>query len=406
MAGGSRVLAALCTVHLINDGALLAVSALLPLIRDDLHLQYSQVGLLTGVGLSATIGAQIYMGHLGDRRGAGGLLAVSYLGFGAALLLLTKAADLFGLFAAVAVLRLASAAYHPVGIGWIARRFRGKERESAMGFQSAGGDAGVLLAFATSGLIGLQFGWRAVFFGWAACSVAVSVVLLQQRAEFAAALPTGTGPPRVGEVALRGRYTLPFFFFGGASFNLITTYGPLFIVDGLGLGREGTSVAGLVIAGWLAAGVVAAGAYGRLRARFGRAAMLRTVYLAVAATSVGVVAVPSLPVPAVPALALLFIAMGAALFLTWPALFSSLSEVSSASDHGLMLGIVLGVQLAGGVVFTVLAGYLADWRGIAAPFLLLGVAALGPVFLLVADPQILGRGSVTASTASPAEAAG
>ena len=87
--------------------------------------------------------------------------------------------------------------------------------------------------------------------------------------------------------------------------------------------------------------------------------------------------------------------LGSALFLTYPALFSFVSESSHRRLQGAAFGLVFGFQLVGGAIGVYLAGVLANAFGSNAatqtsiPFLFAGSLGLaGFIALLAARPRV------------------
>jgi MFS family permease len=66
---------------------------------------------------------------------------------------------------------------------------------------------------------------------------------------------------------------------------------------------------------------------------------------------------------------------GAGLFMTYPALFAYIVEMTGGQRSERAFGIVFTAQLAGGFVFSFLCGVLADAFGIKTPFVVLSVIA-------------------------------
>ena len=74
---------------------------------------------------------------------------------------------------------------------------------------------------------------------------------------------------------------------------------------------------------------------------------------------------------------------GAAVFITYPALFSFVSEVTHESAEGKTFGIIFTLQLGGGTALVFIGGILADVFGIWMPFVTLGLLSLILAFILL-----------------------
>jgi MFS family permease len=114
-------------------------------------------------------------GWLADRWSAPGMIAVMFVGMGAACLLCSVADSPTGLFVGLSALGVFASIYHPVGIPWIVRSTRGSGR--ALGINGVFGGLGVALSGAVAGLFTDLAGWRAAFAVPGIVSVLVGVAL-------------------------------------------------------------------------------------------------------------------------------------------------------------------------------------------------------------------------------------
>jgi nitrate/nitrite transporter NarK len=270
----------------------------------------------------------------------------------------------------VAVARIGASAYHPVGIAWISREFRGAGVDRAMGIQGGLGDAGVLLGLLLAGTLVSLGGWQGTFLFWGVLNVAAAVsgfVLTAKSRDAATPGRSGVAPRDIL------RRVAPWIFplaAGGSVFTITTNFGPLFLVDRFGL-SAGASTS--LVAAWLGAGVVAGLGFGRISRRFGRGNVLRFAFLGVAVGGVMIASARDLLT-----VALGLVAFNGLLFLTYPALFSFLSDVADVRAQGASFGAVFGFQLIGGALAAYAGGILAATsRNPAMPFLLLAAIALG-----------------------------
>ena len=70
-------------------------------------------------------------------------------------------------------------------------------------------------------------------------------------------------------------------------------------------------------------------------------------------------------------LALIVFFFGGALFITYPAAFSSIADGTAHQHKGAVFGSLFGFQLLGGVITSYIGGHMADLYGIHTPFLLI-----------------------------------
>ena len=390
MAPDRRVLLANSVYHMTNDAAVTVMAGQITVLKSHFSIGYFDVGLLTGTALLVTVLAQLVFGRMGDRRDPSRFLPIGIAFLGIASMAVTTAWSFLPFLALVAVSRIGAGFYHPVGIGWVGRAFAGADLDRAMGFQSAFGDVGVILGMGTGAVLGSEVGWQAPFLLWGAlnlAAIALGLWLVRGRRS-----PPVEPPARVDyREVLRGvRYWMLPIALGGAAFNIISTFGPILMHDGYGL-PDGVS--GVAIALWILVGSIAAFSFGRLSARFGRYRSLLAAYLALAVT--GLIA-SSLGL--VPSLAALW-TLGSALFVTYPATFSFISEASRTRVQGAAFGVIFGFQLLGGTLGVLAAGALAALlNSPSVPFLLVGLfSGAGFVYLLAIRSRITEGGSRTAS---------
>src|SRR5207245_860043 len=85
-------------------------------------------------------------------------IGVAILGLGS--LFVTLSSSFWTLLVLVAFSRIGASFYHPVGISWIGREFQGPGLDRSMGFQSAFGDAGVILGMGSGAVVAAAIGGR------------------------------------------------------------------------------------------------------------------------------------------------------------------------------------------------------------------------------------------------------
>jgi FSR family fosmidomycin resistance protein-like MFS transporter len=351
-----RLLFVISYHHACNDGALIALVALLPILVDEMALTYTEIGLL-GLGLLITVVVQLVVGRLTDRAFSRYLLEIGAALMALSFVLLLFVSDFIGLFMAVISMRVGASFYHPVGISWITREYTGPYLDTALGIQSGIGNFGVIASLATSGFLGEAFGWKAPCLIWALLNLAAVMFGLA----FTKRHPVPDRPRRVERaisardtVSKIRRFTIPIAA-GGALYSVTTYFGPvnLTTMHGWSAGE-----ADLLFAVWLGVGTVSSYFYGAIRAKFGRATIVSVGY-AVSALSLIALFLTASWYLVTPVLVI----YGAVLFLTYPALFAIVSETTSAEERGTAFGVVFAAQLGGGAAMTYACGVVADTYG-------------------------------------------
>ena len=354
MTAGRRLLWIISFHHACNDGTLMALVALIPIFATQFGLTYYEIGLL-GFGLLITVVVQYAVGRFADRVFSRYLLELGASLMGVSFVLLLFVNDFEGLFLAVISMRIGGAFYHPVGTSWITREYAGPYLETALGIQSGVGNFGVIVALGTSGILGDMFSWRAPCVLWAALNLSAVILgtLLVEEHMIKAKVP-----PR--ENAKSSRITLGKMIFlavpivsGGALYQITSYFGPINLTRTSGW-NAGT--ADLIFALWIGIGTITSYSFGSLSASVGRYRLLRAGYL------VSIVAMIALSITTdwyLIAPTLLF--FGAFLFVTYPALFSLVTDLTGEEERGTAFGILFGFQLGGGAASVYLCGIIADY---------------------------------------------
>jgi len=144
---------------------------------------------------------------------------------------------------------------------------------------------------------------------------------------------------------------------------------------------------------WILAGAVVAFFFGRVSKRFGRFRTLVASYAFIGTACI----VGAMSADVVLVLGL-FWTLGSAVFVTYPALFSFVSEASHERLQGAAFGVIFGFQLLGASLGSFAAGSLAAAFPVGdleatAPFYLLGFLALaGFAYLLAVRRRISNAG--------------
>ena len=402
MAGGRRILLANSIYHLTNDGAVAALAGQIIVLQAVFGgFGPAEVGLLGGTTLVVTAIFQILFGIMSDRRDPSRFLPIGIviLAFGS--LAASLSWNFWSLLFLVALSRIGASFYHPVGISWIGREFEGPALDRSMGFQSAFGDAGVILGIASSAILAVAFGWQWPFLLWGGINLAaVAVGLSLSRGRPSPPHPASRSiSDYVGVLRDVRRWLLPLALVG-AVFNIVAFFGPLLLNSKFGLPAN---VAGVAVALWILAGTVATFFFGRLSVRFGRYRALVASFAAL-----GVATLVGGTIGNVWIVLVVMWTLGSALFLTYPALFSFVSESSHRRLQGAAFGLVFGFQLVGGAIGVYLAGVLANAFGSDAatqasiPFLFAGLLGLaGFIALLAARPRVANARKASPSPIPP-----
>lgn len=142
---------------------------------------YAEVLTLSVFGFVAFGAASIPAGWLGDRWSKTGMMAVFFIGIGAASILTGFARSPLELAIGLTLIGLFAAIYHPVGIAMVAAD--AEKLGKALGINGVWGNLGVAAAGITAGALADLWGWRAVFIlpGLISIATGIAYVIFARR---------------------------------------------------------------------------------------------------------------------------------------------------------------------------------------------------------------------------------
>jgi MFS family permease len=373
----------------MTDAATVVIPTVFPILysRKFLVTSYSQIGLLSNLGLVATFLIQFLVVRISYRHEYRTLLLASGLGICSAMALIPFARTFAALLLLFLVLRIASSFYHPIMISWISRSRAGsgKELDDAMGIQSGSGNLGVILAYLTVGFMAQHWTWKTPLFAWSLFGLVLGgagLIILRGISSKADVRPSLS--PSSWARSLRGikRY-IPGFFFGGMGWSVTVYYAPSLFNHrfGVPMGRTG-----LFLALWIGMGTITGYGYGVWSRRFGRKRVFLTS-LGGAMVSLFLIGFARNQALAVAGI----IAFGGFLLMTYPSLHTFVGSTVPESGQTQAFSWVSNIQLLSGAVVSLGAGFLSDAVGIQFPFILTGVLTLGVfLFYLPRGPEFFG----------------
>lgn len=367
----NRILLSASLFHALNDAATVVVPMAFPLLYAEGRLitSYTQIGLLSNLGLLTTLLVQFLVVNVSFRFEYRSLLVVSFLGICASLSLTPLATSFPTLLLFFLMMRVFTSFYHPVVIAWVSRSQPAHRLDLAMGVQSGSGNIGVLLAFVSVGYLAQRWDWTLPLHTWAVFGLGLGfagTAALRGISSRVNVRPSLRVPSWIR--ILKGvRELVPGFIFGGTGWAVTIFYAPSLLNHefSIPIGRTG-----LYLAMWVGLGTVSGYGFGFLSRRFGR----RRVFLAslgVAAASLGVLGTAGSRTLAVAGL----LAFGVSLLMTYPSLHTFVGSRVPHAEQTLAFSWVSNIQLTAGAAVGLLAGILSDSFGIRAPFVLSFVLA-------------------------------
>jgi len=389
-----RILLSASIFHALTDASTVVIPTIFPILynRGFLITRYSQIGLLSNLGLITTVLFQFAVVRLSYRRDYRTFLLASGLGICASLALVPFARSFAALLLVFILLRLAASVYHPLIIAWISKSAAGsgKELDRAMGIQSGSGNVGVMLAYLTVGLLAQRWSWKTPLFAWAGFGlVLVAAGLLMLRG-----VPSKneeTRPRRAAQSWFRSlvavKRFIPGFFFGGMGWNVIVFFAPSLLNHrfGIPMGRTG-----LFLALWMGLGTITGYSYGFFSRLFGRKKIFLTT---LAGSTVCLVVIGWSPFRGLAVAALLV--FGSLLLMTYPSLHTFVGSTVRPEEQTRAFSWVSNIQMLSGALVSLASGFLSDAVGIQMPFLMAAGLTLGVfLFYLLRGPEFFGGRNV------------
>ncbi len=381
-----RILSAVALSHAFNDASVVIIPLLFPIFKNLFNLSYTEVGIITGGGLLITLIAQLVVGRLSDKKSRRTFLLLGTFLLGATFLLMPFSEGFLTLAFFVFLHRFAASFFHPIGIAWISKVFKKDRLDWAMGFQSAFGDFGAFIAILSTPFIVEFKNWTYPFYVWTIISILCLFIFIYLTHSLIDQNNQNTKEKikkKLLGVYLKDDWNeikkmtlfLPGYIISGLAWSVIINYLPLLLAERTDLPL---SIIGLMISAWVGIGVIVCMFYGKITNKFGRKKVIITSYI-----FIGLMGVFLSIFTDVIILLIVIVLLGVATFLTYPALFSFISEITEENIEGKMFGYIFTVQLAGGTIVLFLSGVTSDLWGIWTPFTILGALSFITAFLLI-----------------------
>jgi MFS family permease len=347
----------------------------MPMIRDDLSLNYTQAGVIISA-FSITGGiSQLPAGWLADHFGARLIIAISVSGVALAGLLVGLSHSYIALIAFLVLAALVGGGYHPSAANTISTIISPERRGRALGLHLIGGSSAFWVVPLIAAPIAAAWGWRAPFIALTIPVIMLGIVLYyligrQQRITQQTLKATDKNTAST-ITKIEWRVMLPFLVMSvaiGTLTNSVAAYYSLYLVDHFGLLAP---TAAALMAVTPAVGVLAAPLGGYLSDRFGGISVLIVT---------GLLAGPLLytmnVVPNVVFFVIVLLLIGVVNMTRMPTSESFLVSNIPPHRRSTMLGIYFfaGAEMSG--VLTPFIGKLIDTRGFSTVFVITSISLI------------------------------
>ena len=384
----NKVLFSASLFHFINDASSVAIPMLFPLLysKEFIITNYSQIGILSYLGLFVTFVFQILIVNYSKNLSYKSMLVISICGLSLFIFLLTFSRSFLLLLVFYVSMRIFLSFYHPLGVATVSRAHPESALDSAMGIQSGSGNFGVFVAFMSVGYLAQTWNWRFPLYIWAGAGFLLGIVSFLSVRKISGLQATYRKPDLslwLNSLHRMKKYVLGILF-GGACWATTVYYAPslLYHKFNVPLGKTGMSMAL-----WIAFGTLMPYLFGTISKKLGRG---RLCFICIAGTTIFSFALWLSPVKEMALLSLLL--SGSFLFLIFPAFQSFTGLSAEHHDQDIAFSLFANIQIIGGAVTSLISGFVSDLFGINAPFLLLAI--MGVVVFLYYLKNSLSDGSV------------
>ncbi|MFC2035062.1 MFS transporter [Chloroflexota bacterium] len=236
--------------HLAHHLLTALPTPLLPFIRDDFGLDYTQSGLVVSAfGLAYGIG-QIPAGILADRIGPRKVITIGICGVAIVGILVGLSQSFSMMLVFLALMGIAGGGYHPAAAPLISEAVEPEKRGRALGIHLIGGSGSNFLSPLIAAAIASAWGWRSSFLGLAIPTMILGIIfyiILGRRADQARAIPQERSDRLEERITSPGnlRRLIVFMILAVGSQGIVTAtmaFIPLFMVDSFGVTEQTAAV--------------------------------------------------------------------------------------------------------------------------------------------------------------------
>lgn len=374
-----------------------ALAPFLPLIKDELHLTLTEVGVITSAAIITMTSSHLVVGHLVDKGWKDVFIPASVL-MTAVIVLLSSLATSFAFLATcMLLLGFAAAPYHPSAFPALTEKFSVSYRAKATGIQAAGGLVGMALIPILGVALLINYGtWRNSLRILAGVGflVFVPITLMMLYANLHNTEVSSEREEGDGEDGWTRNFVVVLIVSGlrGMPFRCTTLLMPLYLV--INYGYEP------LWAGSLTTLMLVTGLFGQLVSapasdRLGRRKPFIVLSPAMLAPILLLLNFSLGPIP------LIIVLMGVGFFYFFgvPPTQALETEVSPAHARGLAFGILFSIGAIPGSVAPMIFGFIGDNYGLNASITFLVVTAiLAAIVALFIDESKINTGAPQGSS--------
>jgi MFS family permease len=386
----TRIVGAISAAHFVSHYYLLLLAPLLPAVRADFGVSYTEIGFALAAFNIVSSVLQIPMGFLVDRLGAR-MLLIGGLLIGALAFIVAGMTGSFWLFVAMfAVAGIGNTVYHPADYALLSHHVPSERIGQAFSVHTFAGMLGGAVAPASLLFMQNLWGWRGAFIGAGIIGLAAALLVLLVR-EYPAGTskpqPAGGGAAKKDSASWSLLLSTPIlanlvFFMLLAMMNAgISNYSVVAL--GAGYGTPVT-IANAALTGYLMMAALGVLAGGILVVRTERHALVAAIGLLLAALLTAVLAETTLT--SLPLIALLS-TIGFVSGVIMPSRDMIVRAATPAGSFGKVFGFVTTGFNVGGIIAPLLFGAVMDHGSPHWVFLVVAVLSALGIFTVMTSPR-------------------
>ena len=383
-----RVVGAVSAAHFMSHYYIIALAPLMPFVRDEYQVTYTEIGLAFAVFNIVTAVFQTPAGFMVDRLGARALLILG-LAIGATTFVTAGLVDSFWVMIAMfAIAGMGNTVYHPADYALLSQHVPSDRIGQAFSLHTFAGMLGSAVAPASLLVMQNSWGWRGAFIGTGLLGFAVALLLLLVRDRSTATAKTNTRPASDSSDAgwrllLSGPILLNLAFFILLAMMSSGLYNYSVVALGALYGTPVTTANAALTGNLLlsAAGVLVGGLLVTRTKRHNLVATLGLIAMALSVVLVALVDLNSLALIAAMSLAGLFSGV------IMPSRDMIVREVTPPGSFGKVFGFVTTGFNIGGIVSPLIFGAVMDHGSPRMVFLLVAAFTLLGIVTVATRPR-------------------
>ncbi|MGE3536383.1 MAG: MFS transporter [Candidatus Tectimicrobiota bacterium] len=375
--GASMVVGLVSLAHAVSHAYGAILPLILPAMREELGLTYTQIGLMFTVSSLVWSPLQLGFGVVGRYCSRHMLLGLGHIFQGVAVVG-TGFVHSFGEFLAWRITaRIADAPQHPIGNALISQSFSPERRGLGLAINAAGSNLGTVAVPLLGGLMIASLGWRSTIAFFGLFGILVGALIIGVLEDYRGQIRSGQSTGHVGNELLgllrhrdaRLLLLANILGAGGRGLSVATLYVPLYLSQTLGVDQ--IRLGGLLTL-MMVGSVVGPLLAGALSDRVGRKPVLLVDYVFAVLCFGGLMLVGT----NLWTLPLVLLLTGIAVYSEGAVLQTALADVADKTSMDMLFGLYFTIGAAIAAPWAVFLGKVVDVYGFHAAFAVMGISQI------------------------------